>query len=339
MLEKTLRSTLVGGFTARPATMDDVPLVTKMLNVCALADVGRVLYDPGRVRSYWQEAAHEPAIDARLVFAPDGALAGYVGVWNVETVRVRMVIDWHIHPDYRGQGIGEWLLQFGDARARQAIPLAPEGARVVLQTEIPGTAAAKSALLDAQGYALVRHFLDMKIVFAGPPPTPAIPDGLSIRVYDPEQDDLRQIYRAADEIFADHWGVLHTQPFEEEFKRWEHHWLSNPHYDPSLWFLAVDGDQIAGISLCRPQTVEDPPVGWVSQLGVRRAWRRRGLALALLHYSFAEFYRRGQPWVGLSVDADNLTGATRLYEKAGMHAYQRFDFYEKELRPGIDLAN
>jgi mycothiol synthase len=77
----------------------------------------------------------------------------------------------------------------------------------------------------------------------------------------------------------------------------------------------------------------------VGTLGVRRPWRRRGVALALLQHSFGEFYRRGLRKAGLGVDASSLTGATRLYRKAGMRsdpAYQ-YDLYEKELRPGEDL--
>ncbi|MGH2515177.1 MAG: GNAT family N-acetyltransferase, partial [Ktedonobacterales bacterium] len=97
---------------------------------------------------------------------------------------------------------------------------------------------------------------------------------------------------------------------------------------------AMDGDQIAGFSLCRPEE----GMGWVDDLGIRRPWRRRGLALALLLASFGEFYRRGERVVGLSVDAQSLTGATRLYEKAGMRPSREWKVFEKELRPGIELS-
>jgi len=71
---------------------------------------------------------------------------------------------------------------------------------------------------------------------------------------------------------------------------------------------------------------------------VLRPWRRRGLALALLHHTFGEFYRRGKRRVGLGVDADSLTGALRLYEKAGMHPIRQYASFEKELRPGVELS-
>jgi GNAT superfamily N-acetyltransferase len=103
---------------------------------------------------------------------------------------------------------------------------------------------------------------------------------------------------------------------------------------PDLQFLAMAGDTIAGMALCR--YLED--FGWVDVLGVRRPWRKQGLGLALLHHAFGEFYRRGTADVGLGVDSQSLTGATRLYARAGMHPLVHYDVYEKELRPGIELA-
>jgi ribosomal protein S18 acetylase RimI-like enzyme len=103
-------------------------------------------------------------------------------------------------------------------------------------------------------------------------------------------------------------------------------------------FLAMDGDEIAGVNLCRPHAFDDSEIGWVGSLGVRRAWRKRGIGLALLRHSFNEFYRRGKRKVGLGVDAQNLTGALRLYENAGMHVHRAFDHYEKEMRAGIEIG-
>ncbi|MDX1615767.1 MAG: GNAT family N-acetyltransferase, partial [Candidatus Promineifilaceae bacterium] len=105
-------------------------------------------------------------------------------------------------------------------------------------------------------------------------------------------------------------------------------------FDPTLWHLAIDDDQIAGVSLCRPSSHQDPAMGWISTLGVRRPWRRQGLGLALLRQSFLEFHKRATVKVGLDVDSQSLTGATRLYRKAGMRELRRYDLYAKELRPG-----
>ncbi len=91
---------------------------------------------------------------------------------------------------------------------------------------------------------------------------------------------------------------------------------------------------VAGLSLCK----YEKDLGWVDTLAVLRPWRRKGLGMALLRHSFAEFYRRGTHKIGLGVDAQNLTGATRLYERAGMHVARQYDAYEKELRAGVELS-
>jgi GNAT superfamily N-acetyltransferase len=70
---------------------------------------------------------------------------------------------------------------------------------------------------------------------------------------------------------------------------------------------------------------------------VRRPWRHRGLARAILLASLGEFWRRGRPTVALGVDAQSLTGATRLYESVGMSVRERHDQVTKLLRDGTDL--
>jgi ribosomal protein S18 acetylase RimI-like enzyme len=137
-----------------------------------------------------------------------------------------------------------------------------------------------------------------------------------------EQDEA--VFEAHEEAFSDHWG--HTRGTYEE---WLHRFSER---DLSLWFIAWDGDQVAGYSLCRFRM----GIGWVGTLGVRRPWRKRGLGEALLLHSFAEFHRRGMQTIGLGVDAANPTGATRLYQKAGMKVAAEYVIYEKELRPGRD---
>ncbi len=117
-----------------------------------------------------------------------------------------------------------------------------------------------------------------------------------------------------------------------------HHFSADDSYDPSLWFLAAAGDEIVGICLCRGYGPEERDAGFISSLGVKRPWRRQGIALALLQHAFGEYYRRGIYKVDLGVDAESLTGATELYLKAGMFVLRQYDMYEKELRPGREIS-
>jgi len=102
-----------------------------------------------------------------------------------------------------------------------------------------------------------------------------------------------------------------------------------PRIDPSLVPVVWDGDEVAAVSLNYPKRNGD--WGWIGTLGVREGWRRRGLGLALLRESFRRFRETGETAVALGVDADNPTGATRLYERAGMQVAFEVVTYGKEL--------
>jgi ribosomal protein S18 acetylase RimI-like enzyme len=128
------------------------------------------------------------------------------------------------------------------------------------------------------------------------------------------------------DAFADHWD-FHRGPLEE----WLSYNVRDHAFDPSLWWLAEDGDELVALSLNQWHFSGDPQYGWIGILGVRPAWRRRGLATALLRHSFRDFRERGATRVGLGVDGENTTGAVRLYEKAGMQVVRRNDTYEQKL--------
>jgi ribosomal protein S18 acetylase RimI-like enzyme len=155
------------------------------------------------------------------------------------------------------------------------------------------------------------------------PDAPDWPAGFAVRTA-AVGDDLRPFYDAAEDAMADHWGHVAT-PYEEWVER-----VTGSTFDPSLWFLATAGEEPVGVALCR--AADD--MGWVGTLAVRRSWRRRGLGLALLRHVFGEFARRGLRRARLGVDAESPTGATRLYERAGMRVVQEHATYSKELRAG-----
>jgi ribosomal protein S18 acetylase RimI-like enzyme len=98
-------------------------------------------------------------------------------------------------------------------------------------------------------------------------------------------------------------------------------------WDPQLALVALDGDDVAGGLLSR--LVEG--TGWVDVLGVRRPWRGRGIATALLRRAFASLAARGAASVMLNVDSANETGATRLYESVGMRVRRAWHLFERPL--------
>ena len=168
-------------------------------------------------------------------------------------------------------------------------------------------------------------------------PKPNWPEGIRIRTF-ADYNHLETILKAVDEIFEDHWGHVDHADDNERLIRYRHQIENDPDFDPSLWILAMDGEEIAGVSLCEAKLGTDRETGMVEPLGVRRPWRRQGLGLALLQHTFGEFQKRGYKRVALGVDTQNLSGATRLYEKAGMQVAREFVVYEKELRAGREIS-
>ena len=184
----------------------------------------------------------------------------------------------------------------------------------------------QEALLPGRGYTVVRSSWTMEIEHGVEAPREAaLADGLEIRPYRHPEDE-RRTYEAHQEAFADHWG-WHGEPLEQ----WREFTVKARGFDPTLWFLAWDGDEVAGYALDWLERPGDPGYAWVGTLGVRRAWRRRGVGEALLRRSFAALHARGQRRVRLTVDADNPTGATRLYERVGMHVARRANTWELAL--------
>lgn len=330
--------TLPAGFLVRPASMADLETTTAMFNEWSKRTLGVEKFILAQQEREWKIPGFDLETDTRLVLAPEGKVAAYYEVWDLDEPHVRINCWGRVHPDFTGLGIGTHLLDWAEQRARQAVSKAPPEARVVLLAFTLSNDEIAQELFRQQGFQFVRHSLRMVIHLNGMPPEPIFPPGISVRPMLVGKDE-RAIVHAIRDAFRDHWGYV-DHPFEEEFARWIHYMENDPSFDPTLWFVAMEGDEIVGISLCRKEINDDPQMGWVGTLGVRRPWRRRGVALALLHHSFNAFHRMGKQKVGLGVDAESLTGATKLYRKAGMEsdpAWQ-FSLYEKELRPGIELS-
>ncbi len=324
------------GFTARGARMEDVEPALALFNRWSHSVIGRdEINDAGAIHNEWASPGFDPAEDIRLVFAPNRQMAGYIEVWTTVKPAVHPWVWGRVDPDYEDLGIGTWLVHWAEQRALRELPNLPAELRFAPRVGTLREAQKPKSLFDDMGYQHIRCSHHMLIEMDALVPEPVFPEGITLRSYNAETD-AAAVYRAVEDSFRDHFGFV-EQPLEEGLKRFRHFW-EDESSDPTLMFLAVDGQEIAGINLCRPHAFDDPEMGWVGTLGVRRPWRKRGLGLALLRHSFNEFYRRGKRKVGLGVDAQNLTGALRLYESAGMHVHQTYDLYEKELRPGMEIS-
>jgi mycothiol synthase len=296
----------------RAAAVDDAAAIADLCNRISGELHGQADVDPEAVRGWF-----DLSDIAMFVTVRGRELAGYADVRREETGD-RFPVDLRVQPGDAGDGAADLLLTaVEDWAGGRAEP----GAR--LRTHISERDARSRAVLGRRGYDLIRHSFVMEIELADQLEQPDWPPGLALRTYDPGRDE-QAVFDCTHDAFADHWEF---RPVSLE--TWRTYTTADARFDPELWWLVEDGDELAAVCLNAWHFSGDPTFGWVGTLGVRRPWRRRGLGLALLQHSFLDFKRRGAVRVGLSVDAENTTGAVRLYERAGMHPVRRNDTYDR----------
>jgi mycothiol synthase len=199
--------------------------------------------------------------------------------------------------------------------------VAHAGEEALLRGYAPSSDELAAAVYAGAGFTIVRHSFQMRIELSEPPAAPEFPAGLEVRTM--RDGEEPRIHAAHMDAFADHWD-FHEQRYEQ-WRRWHR---DAEFFDPRLWFLLLDGEEIAGLALCGQHHSGEADFGWVDVLGVRPPWRRRGLGEALLRHAFRAMFERGFTRIGLGVDAENTTGAVRLYERVGMTQVRRNDTWE-----------
>ena len=313
------------GYTARPPTYDDAPAIAALVDACQRGDGDEDRVSAEDILADWEGV--DLVSEARVITTTGGELAASVDVDNRGYVTI--AVYGYVDPAHGGRGLGTALVAWGEAWALAHLGHSPAGARVRTQHYIPAPNVAARRLLEGLGYRPERTVYKMLISLEGTPAFPEMLGEVVLRDFVPGRDE-RGTFDTMEEAFRDHWGSVPHQ-----FERWLE-LTRGERGDPECWHLAVqrESGQIVGTCLGRAAGGQ----GWIGGVGVLPAWRRRGIAGALLRRSFASFHRRGIRDVGLSVDSESLTGAPGIYLDAGMHVSQRYLVYRKTLRPGEDLS-
>ncbi|MCP4363179.1 MAG: GNAT family N-acetyltransferase [Chloroflexi bacterium] len=313
-------------YKARAATMADVTAVVDLMNTCTQAATGEAGESVADRKNAWETPGLDITTDIHLVFAPDNTLVGILEFWDVLKPHIQVSIQIYIHPQYDVQTIGSYLLGWADRREEEALTHAlPEG-QVVLLAGADGRELAKQQLFQTNGYAVTRYFWRMVLTMDSLPHSPVWPEGIVIRAHVAGQDDY-VVYETIEAAFNDHWRHVPIA-----YEQWQHWNIEDEEFDSSLWFLALDGDVVAGALMGWPTFGDDAEMGLITDLGVRPEWRKRGIGKALLLHAFHEFHRRGILKVALTVDTESSTNAPALYERVGMRPAQSRIMYEKEVR-------
>ncbi|MGH2509753.1 MAG: GNAT family N-acetyltransferase [Ktedonobacteraceae bacterium] len=313
------------GLIMRPPTMDDLKIVHELYLAHDLNLYGEEDMTLEDLRLYWTAPTHDLGRDQRLIFDQAGQLLACL--YMEQRSHAKFFVDVIVRPGYSDPRPGDALFELGEIWAREQMVQAEPGVRVTLNTSASANNRDLLERCARMGLQENRRYWRMAIDLHEAPTEPTWPEGVTLRPFVPERD-ARAVFEMIETAFSDHWGHL-----PRSFDEWRQRKIERADFDAALWLIAYHGDQIVGGSLCSTGTQN-----WVETLGTLRAWRRKGLGLALLYHSFGEFYRRGKRQVVLGVDSQNLTGATRLYKRAGMYVKRENISFEKELRAGVELS-
>ena len=311
----------------RPLQRGDAAALHALLDSIETADSARERQSLDEVVEMLTAPMVDLNADSLGGFDDAGTLRAYglVELRPGETL-LRALLRGGVDPHWRGRGIGRAVLAWVEGRGRQKLARAGSDLPARLAVMVEEGARDQRRLYAAAGFSPVRWYTTMRRALTTPLPEAPVPDGLRLV---PWTDDLDEAVRLAhNEAFADHWG---SEPLSPE--AWGHH---DAHFASAWSFIALTvDDDVAGyvISGRYPQ---DWPVlgyscGFTDVLGVRRPWRRRGLAGALLVAAMRAYLADGMEYALLRVDTANPTGAVGLYERLGYEAAHGYVLYSVEI--------
>ena len=321
-------------YTFRPARREDLPAIRDML--LAIAAVRPTSYAPALadLNSDFDDPWVNPETATRVALTPEGAIVAYGRIMaNPEPVdETRAHLDDDIHPAHRHQTLEGSLLDWLEMRgAEQLFEIAashPGHQPLVLQLWCADDEHDRIASYQRRGFRPVRYSYRMRRDLRQPIPDRPVPAGLTLRNHAPDLDEGMRETR--NESFSDGWSFDPVSSSD-----WQQFFVQRADSRSDFSFAILDGDHVAAFSMNRydPLAAERTglKVGWIGSLGTRRAWRKRGLASALLVASMRAFQAAGLEYAGLAVDAENPTGALGLYESLGFKPYMRNITFHKTL--------
>ena len=307
----------------------DYPKMIAVIDACKEADHDERSEKVEDLKNQYTHLVNcDPFQDMLFVEVKDQVIA-YARVAWFEEVSPKANVYFHFFflvPAWRGKGIEEAILRWCEARLSQIASAHPKDREHLYSVEATEFQQDKIELFAGNGYKPVRYFTLMSRPL-DEIPTAELPRGFEVRPVLPEQE--YEIWRASVEAFRDHWGF--SEPEEEEYQEWK----GGRWYQPHLWQVAWDGDQVVGSVQNYIDAEENQEYhrqrGWTEGISVRRPWRGKGVAKALIVRSMHMHKALGMTEVALGVDTNNPNGALQLYEGLGYKAYKKMIVYRKPL--------
>lgn len=300
------RSLSMKKYSVRSARSSDIEAVHEIIARQNIADYG-IAQTLADLQKAWQNIDLQN--DTCVAFT-DGTLAGYAELLDNDSPFIYLADRNNIDLAYQ-------LLTILEDKA-----VSRKQETVNLFTRVSEKNSTLLQLFAANGYKSNLTFLVMELMLNEPPASAQWPLGITVRPFVKDQDE-QATYQTDEEASKDK-GYHEPLSYEGWVKRMG---MNKESFDPSLWFLACEGNEVVGVAL--NMFAKESNTGWVDHLSVRPAWRKRGIGKALLLHTFREFYWRGINHIKLSVDSKSMTSAPRLYESVGMKTVQQYHIYRK----------
>lgn len=322
----------IPGLTFRHFSGDeDYPAMLEVNNNSKIADdLAHDLHTIDTLRHVYSTTHnHDPHKDT-LIAEVAGKMVAFNRVfWERELSGPRIYYHFgFVRPEWRNKGLGAAMIHWAEDHARAIDASLGEESTSLLCTEVHSTMIGLENLLKSDGYSPVRFSYHMETPDLDHIPDMPMPAGLEVRPALPEH--YHTIWQASAEAFQDEWGASEFSDTDYE------DWISDARNEPQLWMVAWDNDQVAGSILNFINHAYNErtgrKIGYTESISVRRPWRKRGLAGALLSRSMNMFKDMGMTQTALGVDTENPSGALRVYEKMGYKPISHSTNYRKPLR-------
>ena len=306
----------------------DLAAIADLINTCE--EVDRL--DEGTSISELQQKFNKPSLDkARDIRLWEDANGKLIGFAQLGIVDLGEVIDgrlsFRVHPDARGGDVEAVAIAWGEVRMREVSVM--RSSPVKLRSSVRAEDGDRISVLASCGFKVDRYFFRMARSLSEPIPEPQFPQGFALIQFPGEQDATAWV-EMFNQSFIDDWN--HHDLTVDRFK----YNLAKPDYRNDLNLIAVAGDG-SFVAFCYghiSQKENDRTgrnEGWIAYLGTRRAFRKIGLGRAMLLAGLHRLKAAGVATAILGVDAENSSGALRLYESAGFHNIRNSMSYVKDV--------
>jgi mycothiol synthase len=326
-----MKMTAQTAFRARAVTDADIPAMVDMLNACEAVDQLDDSYSVDFLTTALSQPTLDKARDLRLWETEAGQLVG-IG-WlrlrkSEEHGKLDSSLEFSVHPDFRGLHLEDTIMDWALCRAEEAAQERNLPARILSGSRPHNMA--RLSFLEQRGMQVIRYLFRMRRDLADPIPEPQLPEGFTLRHSSGKGQDVEKWVETFNLSFIDHWGH-HPLAVESHLNL-----LSNPNYNPEHDLLAIAPDgTFAAFCFCwidkADNAMLDRSDGRISMLGTRRGYRKMGLGRAMLLAGLHLLKREGMTVAKLGVDAENPTGALKLYESTGFTKYNTYVLYSLDI--------